>query len=466
MRFTSTRGGGHTVEGVEGFLTRPLAPDGGLYVPVPESLTPLPESFLRRMSGLSYGQLGTHILGHFLSDTLNHAQIESLWFDTLARFRRDVVAPLVQLDSQLWVMELFHGPTCSFKDYALQLLGRLYGHFFPADGPRLTILGATSGDTGSAAIEGFRGHPAANIVILFPKDRISPLQRRQMTCVQAQNVHVLSIRGSFDDCQALVKQCFRDPRLGATYRLTAVNSINLVRILAQMVYYAYGASRLGGRVVFSVPSGNFGNALAGHYARRLGIPIHHIVLGSNQNDILTRALQHNDMSIQKLEPSLAPAMDIQVPSNFERLLATLPGMTPAECAHRMQHFAREGRLRFSTREFFQLRQWFSAYAYSDEVLPGALRDMYHRHGVILDPHSLIGVLAARAYIQEKGRALKGPVVALATAHPAKFPEVVTQALGKPPPCPDVMKDLDQKKEYFTELPNSKQELEAYMARHL
>ena len=435
----------------EEVLVGGLAEDGGLYVP--DRLPALDAAFWRGCAGLSYAQLAARLVGLFAGGSFAPDELESLAALAYGRFRHAAVAPLVQLDERLWLLELFHGPTLAFKDLALQLLGLLLDRALERRGEHATIVGATSGDTGSAAIAACRDRAAIDLFILYPKGRISEVQRRQMTTVEAGNVHAVAIEGSFDDCQDLVKALFADAALRAGLRLAAVNSINWARIAAQTVYYAAAALALGAperRVSFSVPTGNFGNVYAGHLARRIGLPIGRLAIGTNRNDILWRYLATGEMAIAAVTATLSPSMDIQVSSNFERLLFELQGRSGAATAAAMQAFRRDGALPRDEQAWRAARRLLSAHRFDDEETMAAIADTYRRSGTLIDPHTAIAVAAARADLAQHGDAT--PMVALATAHAAKFPDAVERATGVRPAVPPALAELFDRPEREMTLP--------------
>jgi threonine synthase len=362
------------------------------------------------------------------------------------------VAPLKQIDSRLWLMELFHGPTLAFKDVALQLLGRLYDHVLAKRGQRITIVGATSGDTGSAAIEACRDRPAIDIFILHPEGRTSEVQRRQMTTVMSPNVRNIAIRGSFDDCQDLVKGLFADASFRDEMYLGAVNSINWGRIMAQIVYYVAAAIALGApkrRIAFAVPTGNFGNVYAGYAARAMGLPVEKFIVGSNSNDILTRFIQSGVMKMGAVHPTLSPSMDIQVSSNAERLLFDLYDRDSTRLVRAMQQFRQSGEITLDSGQHKRLSALFAGHRLDDAATLAAMNSLYRETGELIDPHSAIGLAAARAVKLDPDIA----VVALGTAHPAKFPDAVEKATGVRPPLPPALADLYERPERFSVLGN-------------
>lgn len=432
MRYVSTRGRA-PVLGFTDVLLAGLAADGGLYVP--ESWPALPE----RLDG-SYADVAAAVITPFVGDDIAAADIERLCRDAYATFRHAAVAPLRQIGDDEWLQELFHGPTLAFKDVALQLVGRLFDHVLARRGDRVTIVGATSGDTGSAAIDGVRGCAHVDIVILYPKGRVSEVQRRQMTTVDAPNVHAVAVEGTFDDCQDLVKAMFADEAFREEMRLSAVNSINFARIVAQVVYYVTASMDLRGAPTFCVPTGNFGNVLSGWIAQRIGAPIGGFVVASNTNDIVARFLEGGEMTTAGVVPTLSPSMDIQVSSNVERLLFEMNGRDGEATAEQLLGFRRTGALRVDAS---QRAEWidgtFRAARLDDAATLATIARHHARTGDLIDPHTAVGV-GAVDQLRATGR-LTGAVVTLATAHPAKFPDAVEQATGVRPPLPEHLADL-------------------------
>jgi threonine synthase len=394
----------------------------------------------------------------FVGTGIPFATLRRLCHEAYAGFGHPAVVPLVQLDHDLFACELFHGPTLAFKDMAMQLLGRLFDHVLTQQDERVTIVGATSGDTGSAAIEAFAGRERADIVILHPEGRTSEVQRRQMTTVTATNVTNVAVDGTFDDCQDLVKAMFADAPFRREMHLSAVNSINWVRVAAQIPYYVASALALGApdrEVAFSVPTGNFGNALAAWVARRMGLPVARIVVGSNQNDILTRFLAANDMTIRGVAPSLSPSMDIQVSSNFERLLFELLDRNAAETAAAMAQFRASGHMPVPDAAWRRALSVFHGFSLDDDGTLAEIRRLHAASGYLADPHSAVGVAAARA-LPCHGV----PAIAMATAHPAKFPDAMETATGSSPPLPERLADLYVRTERYHRAPNDLAAVEA------
>jgi len=445
-QYVSTRGGAPAVGFVDALLTG-LAPDGGLYVP--DQWPQISASNLADMADLSYADIAVRVMQPFVGDDIDRAAFETIVRDTYAGFDHPEVAPLTKLDDGLWLMELFHGPTLAFKDYALQLLGRLFDHVLEQRDERITIVGATSGDTGSAAIEGCRISDRMHIFILHPDGRTSDVQRRQMTTVLAPNVHNIALAGSFDDCQDAVKAMFEDADMRAELNLSAVNSINWARIMAQIVYYVVAAARLGEPLTFSVPTGNFGNIYAAYAARQMGIPIKSLIVGSNSNDILTRTFATGTMSMENVQPTLSPSMDIQISSNFERLLFDLYDRDGAAVAELLANFRRTGSVAIEPARLARASKLFRAAASNDEETLATIKEIRGETGELIDPHTAVGVAAAQKCRSE----IETPIVSLACAHPAKFPDAVNRATGIVPQLPDRLSDLMQREERMTRLAN-------------
>jgi threonine synthase len=456
MRYISTRGQAPARD-FAGVLLAGLAEDGGLYVP--ESWPQFSPSDWRALRGLRYDALAARVIQPFVGDAIPSATLAALCRDAYAGFGHPAIVPLIQLDTNLFVQELFHGPTLAFKDMALQLLGRLFDHTLAARDAHVTIVGATSGDTGSAAIEAFAGRDRVNIAILHPHHRTSEVQRRQMTTVHTANVTNIAIEGTFDDCQDLVKAMFADAPFRQEMNLSAVNSINWARIAAQIPYYVAAALALGApdrEIAFSVPTGNFGNVLAAWAARRMGLPVARLVVGTNRNDILARFLASNDMSIATVEPSLSPSMDIQVSSNFERLLFELLERDPTATAAAMAEFRRTGKMAVPDTAWRRCRTVFHGFRVDDAGTEQEIARLHEVNAYLADPHTAIGIAAARSAPPPHRVA----TVAMATAHPAKFPEAIERATGTRPALPPRLADLFQRDERFTVLPNELGAVEA------
>jgi threonine synthase len=443
--------GANAPRSFEDILLAGLAPDGGLYVPV--EIPRFSADEIRHLGTLDYAALATEIMAPFVGDALAKPELEALLRDAYAGFDHKAVAPLKQLGQDEWLLELFRGPTIAFKDYALQVLGRLFDTVLKRRNQRVTIVGATSGDTGSAAIEACRDRENIDIFILYPHGRTSAVQRRQMTTVPSANVHTLAVEGTFDDCQDYVKALFADTSFRNDYGLSAVNSINWARITAQIVYYFAAGTALGAPdrpVSFAVPTGNFGNVYAGHIARAMGLPIEQLVIGTNRNDILYRFVETGEMRISGVEPSLSPSMDIQVSSNFERLLFEVTGRDGAKLAGMMNDFRRSGVLDCGPEAWQAVRKQIAAHRVDDAETRAMIAQLFRETGELVDPHSAIAVAAMRAIGGRPGV----PRVALACAHPAKFPDTVEAATGQKPVLPPHLKDLMTRPERINVVPNT------------
>ncbi len=450
MKYVSTRGSAPSLD-FAGVTLAGLASDGGLYVP--EAWPQFSHDEIAAMRGLPYAELAARVMQPFVGDCLTPERLLELTTRAYGRFAHKAVTPLVQLDEQQWLLELFHGPTLAFKDVALQMLGLLFEEFLAREDGSLTIVGATSGDTGSAAIDAVAGLENVEIFMLHPKGRVSDVQRRQMTTVRAPNVHNLAIEGSFDDAQAMVKRIFADTDVTSKHRIGAVNSINWARLMAQVVYYFAAALQLGGperKLAFSVPTGNFGDVFAGHVAARMGLPIEQLIVATNVNDILHRALSDGDYSTGSVTPTAAPSMDIQVSSNFERLLFDVGGRDGAAMAEQMRGFEAEKAMRLTNAQREGAAALFTSARADAADMAQAMRWAFEECGEMLDPHTAIGLHAARA----ASIAADVPVVTLATAHPAKFPDAVERATGLRPNLPVRVGDLFSREEHYVELPGT------------
>lgn len=462
MRYISTRGNAPALN-FEDVLLAGLASDGGLYVP--ENLPRFTQEEIASWAGLPYHELAFRVMRPFVEGSISDTDFKQILEETYGAFAHSAIAPLRQLNANEWVMELFHGPTLAFKDFALQLLGRLLDHILLKRDERVVIIGATSGDTGSAAIEGCRRCENVDIFILHPHQRVSEVQRRQMTTILGENIHNIAIEGNFDDCQEMVKASFADQSFLKGTRLVAVNSINWARIMAQIVYYFHAALQLGAparSVAFSVPTGNFGDIFAGYLARNMGLPVSQLVIATNRNDILHRFMSGNQYFKETLHASLSPSMDIMVSSNFERLLFDLHGRNGVALAELMSTFKATGKLSVEEDRWVEARKLFDSLAVSDEDTCATIADVFKRTGEVLDPHTAIGVKAAR----ECRRNLSTPMVVLGTAHPVKFPDAVEKAgIGKALELPAHLSDLFQREERCTVLPNAIEAVQAFVAQH-
>jgi threonine synthase len=448
MRYISTRGGAPALD-FRGVTLAGLASDGGLYVP--EEWPVLSKDEIAALSGLSYADTAFAICRRFTGDSIAEADLKRLIDEAYASFDHAAVTPLVQLDARHFLLELFHGPTLAFKDVALQFLGLLFEHFLKGAGRHLTIVGATSGDTGSAAIQALAGREHVDVFMLHPEGRVSDVQRCQMTTVMAPNIHNIAISGTFDDAQAMVKRMFGDTDVTSRFEISAVNSINWARLMAQVVYYFYAAVRLGAphrEVAFSVPTGNFGDVFAGYVAARMGLPVARLIVATNINDILHRALSAGDYSAGTVTPTAAPSMDIQVSSNFERLLFDLAGRDGAKLTAMMHAFDASKVLEIPADMRARAAELFTSCRVDEDEMALTLRWASEKAGNIIDPHTAIGLAAARAADIDPAI----PVVTLATAHPAKFRDAVERATGVRPVLPARLSGLFDREESFTSLP--------------
>lgn len=463
MRYISTRGTAPAL-GFEEVLLTGLASDGGLYVP--ESLPSFSAEELEQMASLDYPTLAHRILLPFVAEAFSSEELREIIDDTYAVFRHTAVAPLVQLEHNQWVLELFHGPTLAFKDFALQLLGRLLDATLKRRGEKVVIMGATSGDTGSAAIAGCQRCENIDIFILHPHNRVSEVQRRQMTTLSGPTIHNLAIEGNFDDCQAMVKASFRDQSFLPDGRsLVAVNSINWARIMAQIVYYFYAGLALGAphrAAAYSVPTGNFGDIFAGYLASKMGLPIAQLMIATNRNDVLHRLLSSGDYSRQALEHTLSPSMDISVSSNFERLMFDLYDRDASAVAGLMAAFD-DGDIALSDKAMANARTMFASHRVDDAGTLACISTVWEQTGYLLDPHSAIGYAAAKA----ADSASAVPWVTLATAHPAKFPDAIDRAgVGSSAALPAHLSDLFDLDEHFDVLPGDLADVQRFMSAHL
>jgi threonine synthase len=459
VQYISTRGLAPAL-GFADALLAGLARDGGLYAPaaVPE----WPPESIRALRGLDYAGAAVRVMTPFIAGEFSTMDIEEMTAEAYSGFRHAATAPLVQLDVNLFALELFHGPTLAFKDFAMQWLGRAMNRVLSRRGARATILGATSGDTGAAAIEAFGGQSRTDVYILYPAGRVSNVQRRQMTTVGKSNVHALAIEGTFDDCQRIVKELFGDLAFRDDMNLSGVNSINWARILAQIVYYFVGAVALGAperRISFAVPTGNFGDVLAGYYAKRMGLPIERLIVATNENDILARAFSSGRYEPRGVKATQSPSMDIQVSSNFERLLFESSGQNSEAIRTLMSDLGREGRFVIPQPVLQRIRGDFLAIRIDEADCTKEMSRAYRESGVILDPHSAIGVGAARSAFATSPAA---PVIALGTAHPAKFPDAVERATGVRPQLPAHLSDLMDREETIVVLPNDRNAVADYL----
>jgi len=457
VRYVSTRGAAPAL-GFSDVLLAGLARDGGLYVP--ETWPRLTADELAGFAGRPYAEVAQAVIARFTGGEISDSDLGDMTAAAYAGFDHPAVAPLVQIAPGHFLCELFHGPTLAFKDVAMQLIARMMDHVLARRGLRATIVGATSGDTGAAAIEAFRGRDAVDVVILFPDGRVSPVQRRQMTTAADGNVHAVAIDGTFDDCQAIVKGLFNDHAFRDRVALAGVNSINWARIVAQVVYYVTAAVALGAPhrpVSFTVPTGNFGDVFAGWVAQRIGLPIERLVVATNVNDILHRALESGRYEVRGVVATESPSMDIQVSSNFERLLFEATGRDAAAVGAMMASLAQSGAFTIPGPALAAIRAGFGS-GRTDVAATRATTAAVHRStGLVIDPHTAVAVAAAEAQI-----APPVPMVTLATAHPAKFPEAVAAATGVEPALPPRLADLMSRPERLTRLPADQAAVAAFI----
>lgn len=456
MRYISTRGEAPILDFADVLLTG-LARDGGLYLP-----ETWPQLDLAALKGKSYAEVAAEVMLPFVAGSIPEADFRKLVGEAYSTFAHKEVAPLRQLGPCDWLMELFHGPTLAFKDVALQLLGRLFDYELRRRGSRTLIVGATSGDTGSAAIEACRGSDAIDIFILHPLGRVSEVQRRQMTTVLDKNVHNIAIEGTFDDAQAMVKALFNDHGFRDRYSLSAINSINWARVMAQIVYYVTAALALGAparKVSFSVPTGNFGDVFAGYAAKKMGVPIERLIVATNRNDILARFLASGEYRMDDVAPTMSPSMDIQVASNFERLLFDVFGRDGARVRASLDSLAQSRGFAVAPEELARARADFDGARVDEAETLATMALVRAEAGFLIDPHGAVGVAAARRRQVDPDV----PMVTLATAHPAKFGAAVAKATGEDPALPPRMADLLAREERYTVLPNDLAAVRAHIA---
>ena len=460
MDYVSTRGEAPSL-GFSDALLAGLARDGGLYVP--REWPTFSKKEIRALRGKSYEEIAFTVLSPFVKGDIPADKFRAMIDEAYATFRHPAIAPLVQTGPNSFVMELFHGTTLAFKDVAMQLLARLMDHALATRGARATIVGATSGDTGGAAIDAFAGRERTDIFILFPEGKVSPVQQRQMTTSKEKNVHALAIKGNFDDCQNLVKAMFNDVKFRDRVQLSGVNSINWARIMAQIVYYFTSAVTLGGpdrKISFTVPTGNFGDIFAGYAAKRMGLPIDKLIIATNENDILARTLKTGRYEMKEVKATTSPSMDIQISSNFERLLFETHGRDAGAVRRAMESLKQSSAFDIGEKALKAIRKDFRAGRASEKQVAATIKDTLAETGYLLDPHSAIGVFVAAKH--EKPGA---PMVTLATAHPAKFPAAVKSACGIDPALPTWLADLMQREERFDVLEAELDAVEDFIGKH-
>ena len=456
MRFVSTRGDAPVLSFSDAILAG-LARDGGLYLP--ETWPQFSPLEIAAFAGENYASVAASIVAPFAAGCLTRDEILVHAKGAYGGFRHSAITPLVQTSNNRFVLELFHGPTLAFKDLAMQLLARLMDHILEQRGERATIVGATSGDTGGAAVEAFRGSKRVDVVILFPEGRVSDVQRRMMTTPVEPNVHAASVAGDFDDCQALVKAMFIHHSFRDRVRLAGVNSINFARILAQTVYYFTSAVALGAphrRVSYCVPTGNFGDIFAGYAAKRMGLPVDRLIAATNENDILARALSTGEYSAAPVKPTMSPSMDIQVSSNFERLLFEATDRDPASVKAMMAGFAQSRSFAIPERALHRIREEFDAGVAGEPSVEAIIKLTRAECGYLLDPHTAVAYDVA---VRNPGQS---PMVTLATAHPAKFPDTMQKITGERPKLPAYLAGLMAAPERITRLPNDIGDVERFV----
>ncbi len=459
MKYISTRGEAPPLSFTETLLAG-LARDGGLYLP--EAYPSLGRDEIAGLAGKPYADVALAVMSPFVSGEIEPKALKAMIESAYAGFRHPAVAPLAQINSNLFALELFHGPTLAFKDVAMQLLARLIDHALKARGQRATIVGATSGDTGAAAIEAFRGLDQVDVFILYPHGRVSDVQRRQMTTVAADNIHAIALEGNFDDAQACIKALFNHKSLRDELGLCGVNSINWARILAQIVYYFTSAAVLGGPhrpVSFATPTGNFGDIFAGWIAKRMGLPIDRLVIATNANDILPRALAGGTYALNGVQATQSPSMDIQVSSNFERLLFEACGRDAGALRGKMASLQQSGAFAIEPAPLDAIRGEFDAFSVGEAETTQEIARTWRDSAYLVDPHTAVGLRAARL---AQARAPQTPLIVLATAHPAKFPDAIERAIGARPSLPGCLAGLLDRQEHFSILPNDQGEVERFI----
>lgn len=460
MKYISTRGEAPTLGFCDALLAG-LASDGGLYVP--KEWPSFSKKQIRAMRGMTYQQVAFTVLSPFVNGEIDDKTLKAMIDEAYATFRHPAVAPLVQTGADAFILELFHGTTLAFKDVAMQLLARLMDHVLAERGQRATIVGATSGDTGGAAIDAFAGRERTDIFILFPHEKVSPVQQRQMTTSSATNVHAIAVKGNFDDCQNLVKAMFNDRGFREKMQLSGVNSINWARIMAQIVYYFTSAVALGGpdrKISFTVPTGNFGDIFAGFVAKRMGLPVDRLVIATNDNDILARTLKTGRYEMRGVVATTSPSMDIQISSNFERLLFEAYGRDPAAIRTLMEGLKQSGAFEIEEKALKAIRKEFRAGRATQKQVAKTIAETLEKTGYLLDPHTATGV-----FIAAKNARPASPMVTLATAHPAKFPAAVKSASGIDPALPSWLADMMQREERFEILDPELATVEAFIGQH-
>ena len=458
MKYISTRGGAEVFEFTDVLLTG-LAKDGGLFIP--ESWPQLTSSQIANFAGKSFAEVANEVIAPFVGEAIASSDLHRMTDLSFDSFKHRAVTPLVQIGENEFVLELFHGPTLAFKDVAMQLLGHLMGHVLEQKNIRATIVGATSGDTGGAACEAFRGHHHSNLFILFPNGRVSEIQRRQMTTISDSNIHAIAVNGTFDDCQAIVKGLFNHSSFRDQVNLSGVNSINWSRIMAQVVYYFVAGVALGAphrKVSFTVPTGNFGDVFAGYVAKRMGLPIDRLVIATNINDILNRAISSGRYEMQEVIPTSSPSMDIQVSSNFERLLFEGNGRDSEKVNSMMNSLSQSGSFGITSDAIEYIQSHFEVGSSTEVECHETIKQVYNESGYLLDPHTAVAVSVARKTITRR----ETPMIEFATAHPAKFPDTIKEVTGIWPSLPEWMAGIEDKEESLTELEANEAKIEEFI----
>ena len=457
MKYISTRDSSKKLNSFSDVVMEGLATDGGLYVPI--NFPKLSNEELDNLCNSHYVDIAHRVILPFVGEDIDSDILYGILKQAYSNFYNDEIALFKKLENNIYVLELFHGPTLAFKDFALQFLGHMFDYLLENQKQKLTIIGATSGDTGSAAIEACRDKENLEVFILHPNGRVSEVQRRQMTTILSSNIHNIAIDGSFDDCQALVKAMFNDKEFRAEKNLSAINSINWGRIVAQIAYYVFAYIKLRSvtgvdSVSFSVPTGNFGNIYAGYIASKMGIPIDRLIIGTNSNDILFRFLETGHMKTGVVTPTISPSMDIQISSNFERVLFNILERDADKLADIMRSFTSIGEFSLGDDLVEKLQHIFTAYRFSDRETEKIITDIYNKYNYTLDPHSAIGIGAASKYLQDVDSKNSSKIISLATAEPAKFPDAVKRATGIKPKLPDKLSSIMQSEEQYSILPNN------------
>ena len=458
MRYLSTRGMSPILD-FESVLFEGLASDGGLYMP--EKWPRFSSDNINNFASLSYPELSSEILYPFIGQSIDKKKLDELTKSAYENFSHPLIAPVSNLNKKEFLLELYHGPTLAFKDFAMQLLCKIFEYFLMKRNKKLTLICATSGDTGAAAVEAYKGMPGVNIIVLFPKGRISSVQQKQITTVYEDNVHAIAVEGNFDECQSIVKQIFEKEHIKKKYSLSAVNSINWVRVMAQIVYYFYSALQVSAakeKVSFSVPTGNFGDIFAGYAALKMGLPIDKLCIATNHNDILTRFFDNGIYKVNNVIPSYSPSMDIQVSSNFERLLFDLSGRDSSKVVEMMEKLKNDKEFHVESSLLKKVKENFVAGRVSESLTLDTINEEWVVNNHLIDPHTAVGVAAGRKNLAF----LNSKLIYISTAHPAKFPETVMKATNKSPSMPSRLKNLIEGKEVYTTLKASVNYVEKYI----